>query len=63
MPVLSLLATGLLWLVFHTVAGVASLEVQFVAYVAVALPFLAALLAPMLPAPAIGERAGIVRHS
>ena len=63
MPVFSLLATGLLWFVFHTVAGVASPEVQFVVYMAVTLPFLAALLAPMLPAPAIGERAGIVRHS
>ncbi|HEY5317502.1 MAG TPA: hypothetical protein VIJ20_05945 [Solirubrobacteraceae bacterium] len=47
-PVLALLATGLLWLVFHTVSGVAGLDVQFIAYLAVTMPFVAVLLRPAL---------------
>jgi len=47
-PVLALLATGLLWLVFHTVSGVAGLNVQFAAYVAVTVPFVVVLLGPVL---------------
>jgi hypothetical protein len=42
-PVLALLATGLLWLVFHTVSGVAGLSIQFAAYLAVTMPLLALL--------------------
>jgi hypothetical protein len=60
-PALALLATGLLWFVFHTVAGVASLDVQFVAYLAVTLPLAAFLLVPLMPSTALGARAAIVR--
>jgi hypothetical protein len=47
-PVLALLATGLLWLVFHTVSGVAGLSVQFATYVAVTLPVLVIVGRPAL---------------
>jgi hypothetical protein len=60
-PVLALLATGLLWLVFHTVSGVASLEIQFLAYMAVALPLAAALVAELVPHRILLARAAIVR--
>jgi hypothetical protein len=60
-PVLALLATGLLWLVFHTVSGVASLQVQFLAYLAVTLPLAAAILAGLLPQRAWLGRASIVQ--
>jgi hypothetical protein len=59
-PVLALLATGLLWVVFHTVSGVASLNVQFLAYLAVALPLAAALVAELLPGRVRLARAAIV---
>jgi hypothetical protein len=62
-PVLALLATGLLWLVFHTVAGIGSLQVQFLAYLGVTLPLLAALLVPLLPRSAFSGRVGIVSGS
>jgi hypothetical protein len=42
-PVLALLATILLWLVFHTVSGIAREHIQFVAYMAATLPFVAVL--------------------
>jgi hypothetical protein len=61
-PVLALLATGLLWLVFHTISGVAGLDVQFVAYLAVALPFVAILLGPALGHSAPG-RTGLPARS
>lgn len=56
-PVLTLLVTGLLWFVFHTVSGVAGLSVQFVAYLVVTLPVAAILLGPALgrEAPARAE--------
>jgi hypothetical protein len=47
-PVLALLATGLLWLVFHTVSGVAGLSIQFAAYLAVTLPLLGLLVRAVL---------------
>jgi hypothetical protein len=59
-PVLALLATALLWFVFHTVSGVASLNVQFLAYLAVALPLTAALVAELLPGRVLLARAAIV---
>jgi hypothetical protein len=68
-PVLALLATGLLWLVFHTISGVAGLSLQFVAYMAVTMPFVAVLLPPALglfrPALGLGApaRAGSGRHA
>lgn len=46
MPVLALAATAAFWLVFHTISGVASLDLQFVAYLCVALPIGAFLLRP-----------------
>jgi hypothetical protein len=46
MPVLALAATAAFWLVFHTISGVASLDLQFVAYLCVALPIGASLLRP-----------------
>jgi hypothetical protein len=55
-PILALLATGLLWLVFHTVSGVAGVNLQFVAYVAVTMPFVVLLLGPAL------GRAAPARH-
>jgi hypothetical protein len=61
-PVLALLATGLVWLVFHTVSGIASLNVQFAAYMAVALALGAALVAELLPRRDWLGRAAIVRH-
>jgi hypothetical protein len=61
-PVLALLATGLLWVVFHTVSGAASLNVQFLAYLAVALPLTAALVAELLPGRVLLARAAIVPH-
>ena len=42
-PVLALLATGLLWLVFHTISGVAGVNVQFAAYLAAMAPLAAVL--------------------
>jgi hypothetical protein len=45
-PVRSLLAVGLLWLVFHTISGVGSLTVQYAAYMLVTVPFVIALLGP-----------------
>jgi hypothetical protein len=62
-PVLALLTTGLLWLVFHTVSGVAGLDVQFVAYVAVTVPLAVVLLRPALgrAVPAFGP--GRHRHA
>jgi hypothetical protein len=62
-PLLGLLGTGLLWLVFHTVSGVASLEIQFLAYMAIALPMVAILLAAVLARPIWLGRAAIVRGS
>jgi hypothetical protein len=62
-PVLALLATGLLWFVFHTVSGLASLEVQFLAYLAVTLPLVAILVSELLPRPVWTGRAAIVRGS
>jgi uncharacterized integral membrane protein len=44
-PVVALLATGLLWLVFQ-VSGVAGVNVQFAAYVAVTVPLVVVLLGP-----------------
>jgi hypothetical protein len=62
-PVLALLATGLLWFVFHTVSAVASLDVQFLAYLAVALALAAALVAELLPGRGLQARAAMVaRH-
>jgi hypothetical protein len=40
------LAAGLLWLIFHTVSGVADLSVQYAAYMLVTLPFVILLLKP-----------------
>jgi hypothetical protein len=53
-PVLALSAALLIWLVFHTVAGVAGLDAQFAAYLLVTLPFVVILgrAALSLPAPA-----------
>lgn len=42
-PVLALLTTAGVWLSFHTVAGLASLDVQFLAYMAAVLPALVVL--------------------
>ena len=42
---------GLLWFVFHTVSGVASLEVQFLAYLAVPLPLVGILVSELVPRP------------
>jgi hypothetical protein len=50
-PVLALAATLGFYAVFHTISGVASLDVQFAAYIAVALP-----LALALAGPATGRR-------
>jgi hypothetical protein len=60
-PVLALLATGLLWLVFHTVSGVAGLDVQYAAYLLVTLPYVVVLIGP---AAAGGSRpVGIARSA
>jgi hypothetical protein len=45
-PAISLLAVGLLFLAFHTIAGTGSLAAQFVAYVALTVPLVAVLLRP-----------------
>jgi hypothetical protein len=45
-PVLALLATLGFWLVFHTLAGTGGLSLQFIAYLAVALPLVAVLIRP-----------------
>jgi hypothetical protein len=45
-PVRALLAAGLLWLVFHTISGIAGLSVQYVAYMLVTVPFAILLLGP-----------------
>jgi len=45
-PARALLAAGLLWLVFHTISGVAGLPLQCAAYMLVTLPFAILLLAP-----------------
>jgi hypothetical protein len=60
-PLLALLATGLLWFVFHMVSAVASLDAQFLAYLAVALGLVAALVAELLPGRVLLARAAIVR--
>jgi hypothetical protein len=60
-PLLALLATGLLWFVFHMVSAVASLDAQFLAYLAVALGLVAALVAGLLPGRVLLARAAIVR--
>jgi hypothetical protein len=58
---LALLATGLLWLVFHTVSGVAGLDVQYAAYLLVTLPYVVVLIGP---AAAGGSRpVGIARSA
>jgi hypothetical protein len=45
-PVCAMLAAGLLWLIFHTISGIASDSVQFLAYTAVTVPFATLLLGP-----------------
>ncbi len=45
-PVRTMLATGLLWLVFHTISGIGSLSVQYAAYMLVTVPFAILLSAP-----------------
>lgn len=45
-PVLALLAAGLLWLVFHTISGIAGLWWQYAAYMLVMLPFVILLWRP-----------------
>jgi hypothetical protein len=62
-PVLALLATGLVWLVFHTVSDIAGLDVQFLAYMAVALALMGALISELLPRSDWLGRAGIVRNA
>ncbi len=49
-PVLAALAAGGFWFVFHTISGVAGLDAQFAAYLAVSLP-----LAALLSGPATGR--------
>jgi hypothetical protein len=61
-PSLSLLAAGLMWLVFHTVSGVASLDVQFAAYLAIALPFVAILGSAVAGRPLLTQRPGTAGH-
>lgn len=51
LPVVAMAATFGFWFVFHTVSGVASLNVQFAAYLAVMVPVLA-----VVSAPATGRR-------
>jgi hypothetical protein len=43
LPVLALLSTALLWLVFHTISGIADVNGQFTAYMAVTLPLVVVL--------------------
>jgi hypothetical protein len=45
-PIRAMLATGLLWLVFHTISGIGSLPVQYAAYMLVAVPFAIVLSGP-----------------
>lgn len=45
-PVRALLATGLLWLVFHTISGIGSPSLQYAAYMLVAVPFAVVLSGP-----------------
>lgn len=45
-PTLALLATGLLWLVFHTISGIAGVWPQYVAYMLVILPLAIVLWRP-----------------
>ena len=58
-PVLALLATGLLWLVFHTVSGVAGVNVQFAAYLAAITPLVVALARPVLGGGRQAARPGV----
>jgi hypothetical protein len=62
-PVLALLATGMLWLVFHTISGVASLSVQFATYVAVTLPLLVIVGRAALGRTAPGHGGLTARHA
>jgi hypothetical protein len=62
-PVLALLTTGLLWLVFHTVSGIAGLSVQFATYVAVTLPLLVVVGRPALGRTAPGHGGLAARHA
>ena len=62
-PVLALLATGLLWLVFHTVSGVAGVNAQFAAYVAVTVPLAVVLLRPAVGLGARPRGASTGRHA
>jgi len=45
-PTLALLAAGLLWLVFHTVSGIAGVSAQYAAYLVVTVPFVVLLVGP-----------------
>ncbi len=45
-PMLALVATAGFWLVFHTVSGIGSLDIQYLSYLAVALPLLGVLVRP-----------------
>lgn len=45
-PLRAMLAAGLLWLVFHTVSGIAGLSVQYIAYGLVVVPFAILLMGP-----------------
>jgi hypothetical protein len=56
MPLLALLSLGGFWAVFHPLAGTGSLTLQFLGYLAVALP-----LAALLGAVVLGRRLGIVQ--
>jgi hypothetical protein len=47
-PVTALLALAGFWLVFHTISGLGSLDLQFVAYLAVSLPLLMVVARPAL---------------
>jgi hypothetical protein len=47
-PVIALFATGTIWLVFHTISGIAGTGVQFVAYMTATLPVAAILLGVVL---------------
>ena len=52
LPVVAMAATFGFWFVFHTVSGVASLNVQFAAYLAVMVPVLAMVWSRRRPAGA-----------
>ncbi len=45
LPIVAMAATFGFWLVFHTISGIASLDVQFAAYLAVIVPVVAVLIA------------------